>query len=131
MAILRKIRLSAKAKGEIQWCNNNIHNSCHLTYLILTSLYILIHILQVGVSSMVYSHPVDSSHKFELEHINVSELKVIKIGIYTYCKNKGFLHVRVMYNNITAVSYVNNIRAMKFQTCNNIVWRIWDFCTKI
>ena len=29
MAILRKIRLSAKAKGEIQWCNNNIHNSCH------------------------------------------------------------------------------------------------------
>ena len=32
-------------------------------------------------------------YKAELEHINVLESKAIRIGIYTYCKNKDFLHV--------------------------------------
>ena len=35
-------------------------------------------------------------HKAMLEGINVLGLKAIKIGIYTYCKNKDFLHVKVM-----------------------------------
>ena len=69
-------------------------------------------------------------HKAELEHINVLELKAIEIGIYTYYKNKDFLHVRVICDNATATSYVNNMGGMKSQTCNNIVCRIWDFCTK-
>ena len=69
-------------------------------------------------------------HKAELEHINVLELKAIKTGIYTYCKNRDILHVRVMWDNATVIGYVNNMRGMKSQTCNNIAWRIWDFCTK-
>ena len=43
-------------------------------------------------------------HKAELEHINVLHLKAIEIGIYTYCKSKDFLQVRVMCDNITAIS---------------------------
>ena len=35
-------------------------------------------------------------HKAMLEGINVLGLKAIKIGIYTYCKNIDFLHVKVM-----------------------------------
>ena len=35
-------------------------------------------------------------HKAVLEDINVLGLKAIKIGIYTYCKNIDFLHVKVM-----------------------------------
>ena len=69
-------------------------------------------------------------HKAEFEQINDLELKAIKIGIYTYCKNKDFLHVRVKCDNATAISYVNNMGDMKSQTCNNIACRIWDFCTK-
>ena len=60
-------------------------------------------------------------HKAELEHINVLELKTIKI--YTYC-NKDFLHVRVMCDNVAARSYVNNMGGMKSQTCNNVACRI-------
>ena len=58
------------------------------------------------------------------------ELKAIEIGIYTYCKNKNVLHVRVMCDNVTAIAYVNNMAGIKSDTCNNIVCRIWDFCTE-
>ena len=66
-----------------------------------------------------------------LEHINDLGLKAVKIGIYTYCKNKDFLHMsKLWYDNVTAVSYFNNMGKIKSQTCNNIVCRIWDFYAK-
>ena len=34
------------------------------------------------------------------------------------------------YGNVTAVSCVNNMGDIKSQTCNNIAYRIWDFCAK-
>ena len=52
------------------------------------------------------------------------------MGIYTYCKNKNFLHVRVMCDNVTAIAYVNNMGGIKSETCNNIARRIWKFCTE-
>ena len=50
--------------------------------------------------------------------------------IYTYCKNKNFLHVRVMCDNVTAIAYNNNIGYKKSETCNNIAYRTWNFSTE-
>ena len=69
-------------------------------------------------------------YKAELDHINVLELKAIEIGIYTYCKNKTFLHVRVMCDNVTAIAYINNMGGIKSGTCNNIACRICNCCTE-
>ena len=65
-------------------------------------------------------------HKAELDHI-VSELTAVKPGIYAYCKDKSFLHVRVIFDNITAIAYINNMGGMKNKTGNNIGYRIWNF----
>ena len=35
-----------------------------------------------------------------------------------------------MCDNVTAISYVNNMGSIKSQTFNDIACRIWDFCTK-
>ena len=35
-----------------------------------------------------------------------------------------------MCDNVTAVSYVNNMWGIKSQTCDDIACRILDFCTK-
>ena len=35
-----------------------------------------------------------------------------------------------MCDDVTAISYVNNMGGVKSQTCNDIVCRILDFCTK-
>ena len=57
----------------------------------------------------------------EINHINVLELKAIFIGVQAYCKRKNCKHVRVMFDNITAVSYVNNKGRIKSEFCNEIL----------
>ena len=58
------------------------------------------------------------------------ELKATEIGIYTYFKNKKILHVRVMCDNVTAIAYINKMRGVKNESCNNIACIIWNFCTE-
>ena len=58
------------------------------------------------------------------------ELKTIEIGIYTYCKNKIFLHVRVICDNVTSTAFINNMGGTKNETSNNFASRIWNFCTE-
>ena len=69
-------------------------------------------------------------HKSEIDHINILELKAFEIGIYTYCRNKQFSNIRVIYDNITVMSYINNIGGTKSITCNNIAIEIWEFAIK-
>ena len=35
-----------------------------------------------------------------------------------------------MCDNVTAIAYINNMGGIKSETCNNIAFRIWDFCTE-
>ena len=58
----------------------------------------------------------------------------MELVLYTYCKNKYFLHIRVIFDNITNINHVKNMKEwlvgggggegvgwfMKHQTCNNI-----------
>lgn len=44
----------------------------------------------------------------ELNDINVLELKGILIRVVAYCKDKAYEHVRIMSDNTTAISYVND-----------------------
>ena len=58
-------------------------------------------------------------HKAELDHI-VLELTAVKPGIYTYCNDKNSLLARVIFDNVTAIAYINNMGGMKNETGNNI-----------
>ena len=62
----------------------------------------------------------------ELDHI-VWELTAVKPGIYAYFKDKSFLRVRVIFDNVTAIAYINNMGDMNNETGNNIGCKIWDF----
>ena len=35
-----------------------------------------------------------------------------------------------MFDNVTAIAYINNMGSIKSETCNNIACRIWSFCTE-
>ena len=104
-----KIRLSANTKTEKQWWISNIDNSCHHINIPNPdiTIYTDARLTGWGITDVIFSS-MGLWHKAGLDNINVLELKAIEIGIYTYCKNKDFLHVRVMCDNVTAVSYVNN-----------------------
>ena len=115
----------------MQWWINNIDNSCH--YINMPNPNISIY-TDASLTGWGFTDGTSASrgfqHKAELDHINVSVLSKMEKRIHTYCKNKDFLHFRVMCDNATAISYVNNMGDIKSPTCNTIACRIWDFCTK-
>ena len=53
------------------------------------------------------------------------ELKAILIRVQTSCKWKNYKHIRVMSDNITAVSYVDNEGEMKSEFAEEL----WVWCT--
>ena len=125
-----KISVSSKTVSEIHWWINSIDNSSH-------------HVNNIPNPDITIHTDADASltdwwitngifpsrglqHKAELDHI-VLELTAVKPGIYAYCKDKSFLHVRVIFDNVTAIAYINNMGGMKNETGNNIGCRIWNF----
>ena len=132
-----KISLSGKAVSEIHYWINNIDNSSHhIKYI--PNPDITIH-TYASLTGWGITNEISPSrglwHKAELDHINSFqmdhlELKSIEIGIYTYCKNKIFLHVRVICDNVTSTAFINNMGGIKNETCNTFASRIWNFCTE-
>ena len=62
-----------------------------------------------------------------LKHINVLELEANYIGVVTYCKDKHYKHARIMTDNSTAISYINNMGGTKSADCNRIAQKIWKW----
>ena len=62
------------------------------------------------------------------QHINWKELKAIQIGILTYCKKNTFKHVRIMCDNTTAISYINNMGGIQSSGCDSLSRDIWLYC---
>ena len=89
-----KIRLSAKGKAEIQWWINNMNKSCH--HISITNPDITTY-TNASLTGWGITDDISSSrglwYKTKFEHINVLELKTIKIEIYTYCKKISYMSV--------------------------------------
>ena len=50
----------------------------------------------------------------------IIDLKAIFIGVQTCSRGKNYKHLRVMSDNKTAISYVNNKEEIKSKFCNEI-----------
>ena len=64
-------------------------------------------------------------------HINVLELLAIKLALQSYLplrNNKK--HVRIMTDNTTAITYINNQGGVKSKNCNSVAIDIWNICIK-
>ena len=127
----KEIVLSHNAICDIKWWINNIDNSCHKIQNPNPDITIHTDASLTGWGITDGTNPSRGLwHDLEIDNINVLELKAIEIGIYTYFKYKNFTHIRVMCDNITAISYINNMGGIKSNTCNDIAIRIWQFAIK-
>ena len=61
-------------------------------------------------------------------HVIIVELLAIYIAVRSYCKSNAYKHVRIMSDNTTAISYVNNMGGIKSISCNQIAFDIWQYC---
>ena len=60
-------------------------------------------------------------------HINILELVAVEIAILAFCKNVHNKHVRLMIDNVTAVSYLQNMGGIKSPEYNKLSRNIWKW----
>ena len=53
-------------------------------------------------------------------HINHLELKEIYLGLKALCSTKANVHIKLLSDNQTAVSYIKNMGGTHSPSCNNI-----------
>lgn len=61
-------------------------------------------------------------------HINVLELKAILLALQTFRLELCGKHVKVFCDNITAITYVNEMGGTRSLMCNEVAILIWDWC---
>ena len=60
-------------------------------------------------------------------HISVLELKAILLVLKSYFRhNSNVKHVRILYDNSTALACINNMGGLHSVLCNDIGKRIWE-----
>lgn len=62
-------------------------------------------------------------------HINILELMAVKFGLYSFCKQESYKHIKIFTDNSTTVSCLNKMGSCK-PSLNNITREIWLFCAK-
>lgn len=63
-------------------------------------------------------------------HINELELKEVLFVLHSLCNSISNKHKRIMSDNATTVSFINNMRGSKSRACNDIAKRIWQFSSE-
>ena len=120
------IPLSTSTVAELHWCLKHLKNANQWLQDIPVDCTI-----QTDASKQewdaTYGNTVIGG-RWERNHINVLELKVILLALKSYFRhNCNVKHVHILTNNSTALAYINNMRGMHSVICNDIAKRIWEF----
>ena len=62
-----------------------------------------------------------------LLHINVLEVKVVLFGLKSFWSHLKRTHIKVLFDNTTAVCAINNMGSCKSLLCDQEVRRIWSW----
>jgi hypothetical protein len=65
-------------------------------------------------------------HEIEL-HINNKELLAVFYGLKSLCRDDSNIHIRIMSDNVTTVSYVRKMGGIKSRKANDIAKDIWTW----
>ena len=60
-------------------------------------------------------------------HINYLELQSVYLALSSLLNNEKNVHVRVMCDNVTAVTYINKMGGCKSAQCNSVAKLIWNW----
>ena len=65
-------------------------------------------------------------------HINTLELLGAKLWLFSFFKdNKDIIkHIRVIMDNSTAVAYINNMRGIRSDLCDDVAFDIWQWAAE-
>ena len=61
-------------------------------------------------------------------HINTLELHAAKLCLFSLAAGLSNLHIRILLDNTTAISYINHMGGTHSQICNDVTSLIWSWC---
>ena len=64
----------------------------------------------------------------ENNHINCLELEAGKLGLRALCAKDEGVHILLQLDNVTAVTFINNMGGTHSKPCNNVAREIWLWC---
>ena len=64
----------------------------------------------------------------EDKHINYLELKAVKLGLKAQCDKEEYAHIPIHLDNVTGVTFINNMGGTHSKLCNKVARDIWLWC---
>ncbi|XP_048584711.1 uncharacterized protein LOC116604102 [Nematostella vectensis] len=127
-----KMELSTLAKEDLKWWIENVE---------LSPVPILVPpanvILKCDSSLLGWGSVIDGSNNVTggrwspdeaLFHINFLELKAIKLGLQSLCSHMCNTHIKVLFDNQTAVAYIRAMGGTHSDLCNQMTREILLWC---
>ncbi len=130
----RKITLSNRAISDLQWWCDNIHQAYQSIDKGKTVMVIDTDASGLGWgASDTKTHIGGRWNQEELERarcneINYLEMEAVYLALKSYCKHMKDIHIRLRVDNMTAVTYLNNMGGVKSTSCNEMAKKIWHWC---
>ena len=123
------ISLGTQSRTDILWWINNIDLAFKSLIPLPIDIIIYTDASKVGWGANLGIHRINGCWgETEAElYINILKLMAVEIAILPFCKNEQKKHVRLMIDNMTAVSYFQNMGGIKSPECNKLSRNIWKW----
>ena len=59
--------------------------------------------------------------------INYLEMSAAFMGLRAYCADRSNIHVKLNFDNTTAIAYINQMGGMRSHKCNELAKALWDW----
>ena len=125
--------LSHDSLEDIRWWSSNIHTATRKILRSSPDVVVCTDASQTGWGAHI-DHGNNTcgiwSKSESLRHINYLELLAVKLSLASLFDNRSNIHVRVMSDNTTTVSYINSMGGCKSIEYNSLTKHIWDWARK-
>ena len=124
------VTLSTLAQQDLHWWIQNIENSKNPINHPNPTIILESDASNMGRGAVYQTKSTGGrwTHNEQELHINALEMKAAFFALQTFCLDLRDQHVRVMIDNTTAVTYINNMGGSHSAICNSIAREIWSWC---
>ena len=122
--------LSSDSLGEVCWWFSNIQSASKKIHQPSPDVVIYTDASKTGWGAQI-EQGINTcgiwSKSESTRHINYLELLAVDLALSSLFDNRSDIHIRVMSDNTTAVSYINAMGGCKSLECNALTQKVWNW----
>lgn len=126
--------ITIEMKEELNWWCSNIHSQIRLISRGNPEITIKTDASLLGWGAICTQDNIRIGgrwkEKEKINHINYLEMLAIYFALRSFVNIVKNKYVRILSDNTTAISYINNMGGIKYQNCNKLAVEIWEWCTE-